>query len=225
MSNYEDGAKAEFAVAEMLMGDGWRIAYAPNLDGVGSTKGAPLVRGDDDRDIMPDIYAMGHGRTAWVEVKLKKSGAEYIHKNDQYEHFIDAPNWKDYNEVKDASGCEVWLFIIEAPEQTVQRQLVEDVSVVGWWSEINVEQCDGAKYGGPGVFVPQSDFIPADIPPSLAGEISEQRQLRGTVDTGCDMLPDMNADDSDSPDAEQHGLGDFATDGGKTDAGTDGGER
>jgi len=222
MSNYEDGAKAEFAVAEMLKSDGWRIAYASSLDGVDGGSGAPLVRGDDDRDIMPDIYAMGNGRTAWVEVKLKKSGAEYIHKNEQYEHFIDAPNWRDYNEVKDASGSEVWLFVVEAPDQTVQRQLVEDISVVGWWSESNVEQCEGKKYGGRGVFVPQSDFMPIDLPPSLAGQISEQRQLEGTVDPRGEVLPDMYGDDSDSFDAGQHGLSDFATDGGEDDDDTEG---
>jgi hypothetical protein len=212
MSNYEDGARAEFAVAEMLKSDGWRIAYASSLDGVDG--GAPLVRSDDDRAIMPDIYAMGDGRTAWVEVKLKKSGAEYIHKNDQYEHFIDAPNWRDYNEVKDASGCDVWLFIVEKPDQTVQRQLVEDIDVVGWWSESNVKQCGGEKYGGCGVFVPQSDFMPISLPPSLAGRISEQRQLEGAADPRGEVLPDMDSDGSDSPDAGQHGLSDFPADGG-----------
>lgn len=218
MSNYEDGAKAEFAIAEMLKSDGWNIAYASSLDGIAGGDGAPLVRGEDNRKIMPDIHAMRDGRTAWVEVKLKKSGAEWIHKNEQYEHFIDAPNWKSYNEVQSASGCEVWLVIVEAPDQTVRRQLIDDIDVVGFWSETDVENCDGHKYGGEGVFVPQSDFLPIDLPPSLAGEISEQRQLEGTVDPRGEVLPDMLSDDSDSFDAGQHGLGDFATDGGEGDA-------
>jgi len=89
MSNYKDGAKAEFVVAEMLKSDGWHIAYASNLDGIAGGDGAPLARGGDDRKIMPDIHAMKDGRTLWVEVKLKRSGAEWIHKNEQYEHFID----------------------------------------------------------------------------------------------------------------------------------------
>jgi len=96
MSNYKDGAKAEFVVAEMLKSDGWHIAYASNLDGIAGGDGAPLVRGGDDRKIMPDIHAMKDGRTLWVEVKLKRSGAEWIHKNEQYEHFIDGSNWKSY---------------------------------------------------------------------------------------------------------------------------------
>jgi len=53
MSNYKDGAKAEFVVAEMLKSDGWHIAYASNLDGIAGGDGAPLVRGGDDRKIMP----------------------------------------------------------------------------------------------------------------------------------------------------------------------------
>jgi len=220
MSKYEDGAKAEFAVAEMLKSDGWRIAYASSLDGVDG--GAPLVRGDDDRDIMPDIYAMGNGRTAWVEVKLKKSGAEYIHKNEQYEHFIDAPNWRDYNEVKDASGSEVWLFVVEAPDQTVQRQLVEDISVVGWWDETQVKEYNGNKYGETGVFVPQSDFYGMHIPGGLAGEICDQRQLSGTAPTDAEVLPAT----FENPDDGQSGLGDYMADGSgeQGDSDTDGGQ-
>ena len=214
MSKYDIGAKGEFVVAEMLKSDGWRIAHASNLDGVSGDSGAPLVRGDDDRKIMPDIHAMKDGRTVWVEVKLKTTGAEWIHKNEQYEHFIDAPNWKSYNEVQSASGCEVWLVIIEGPDQTVRRQLIENINVVGFWSDTDVEQCNGTKYGGEGVFVPQSDFMGIDLPSSLSGEISEQRQLQGTVDTADEVLPNMGKDSSDSFDAEQYGLSDFATDGG-----------
>ena len=210
MSNYEDGAKAEFAVAEMLKSDGWRIAYASSLDGIAGGDGAPLMRGDDDRKIMPDIHAMKNGRTVWVEVKLKRSGAEWINKNDQYEHFIDAANWKSYNEVQSASGREVWLFIIERPEQTVQRQLIEDISVVGHWSKTDVKQCGGEKYGEEGVFVPQSDFMPIMLPPPLAGEISEQRQLDGAVETHGEVLPDVKNCENDNPNPGQRGLGDFA---------------
>jgi Holliday junction resolvase-like predicted endonuclease len=216
VSKYQIGAKGEFVVAEMLKADGWRIAHASNLDGIAGNNGAPLVRGDDDRKIMPDIHAMKDGRTVWVEVKLKRSGAEFIHKNDQYEHFIDAPNWKAYNEVQSASGCEVWLVIIEVPEQTVRRQLVEEVDVVGFWSETDVKQCGGAKYGGEGVFVPQADFMPIALPAPLSGEIAEQRQLEGTVDPGEEVLPDVTAEDDDTVDIGQHGLSDFATDGGES---------
>jgi len=195
MSNYKDGAKAEFVVAEMLKSDGWHIAYASNLDGIAGGDGAPLVRGGDDRKIMPDIHAMKDGRTRWVEVKLKRSGAEWIHKNEQYEHFIDGPNWKSYHEVRSASGCEVWLFIIEKPEQTVRRQLVEQIDVVGYWSETDVRQCNGQKYGNNGVFVPQSDLIPMSLPPDLSGEISDQRQIKGAAETDETVLPDMSGEE------------------------------
>lgn len=222
MSNYDDGAKAEFAVAEMLKSDGWQIAYASSLDGIAGGDGAPLMRGDDNRKIMPDIHAMKDGRTVWVEVKLKRTGAEWIHKNDQYEHFIDGPNWKSYNEVQSASGREVWLFIIEKPEQTVRRQLIEEITVVGHWSKTDVKQCDGRKYGDEGVFVPQSDFMPIPLPSSLAGKISDQRQLSGTAETLKDVIPDTEIDESESYDAGQHGLTDFAPDGGETHADTEG---
>jgi len=84
MSNYEAGARAEFVVAEMLKSDGWYIANASSLDDVAAEDGAPLVRGEDGNKITPDILAIREGRTAWVEVKLKRSGAEWINKNDQY---------------------------------------------------------------------------------------------------------------------------------------------
>jgi hypothetical protein len=214
MSKYEQGAKAEFVVAEMLKSDGWYIANASSLDEIAGDDGAPLVRGADDAEITPDILAMKDGRTAWVEVKLKTSGAEWIHKNDQYEHFIDGKNWNSYLNIESSSGCEVWLAVIEQPEQTLRRQLIEDISVVGWWSETDVKQCNGTKYGESGVFLPQSDFMPIDLPADLAGEISEQRQLNGTVEPDEEVLPDFGVDDSGAVDDGQRGLGDFATDGG-----------
>lgn len=219
MSKYEEGAKAEFVVAEMLKSDGWYIANASSLDEVAGDDGAPLVRGADDAEITPDILAMKNGRTAWVEVKLKTTGAEYIRKNEQYEHFIDGKNWNSYLNIQSSSGCEVWLAVVEQPEQTLQRQLIEDISVVGWWSETDVEQYDGTKYGESGVFVPQPDFLPIDIPGDLAGEICEQRQLDGSADTDEDVLPNMNASEDTTIDEGQSGLGDYATDGG-----SDGGE-
>lgn len=216
MSNYEDGAKAEFVVAEMLKSDGWYIANASSLDDVAGGDGAPLVRGEDDAKITPDILAMKEGRTVWVEVKLKKTGAEYIYKNEQNEHVIDAKNWRSYLQVESSSGCEVWLAVVEKPEQTVRRQLIEDIDVVGWWSETDVKKNDGEKYGEPGVFVPQSDFLPIDVPGELAGEISQQRQLTGDVEPSETVLPDLLDNSSDSAESdEQHALGDFATDGGQ----------
>ena len=215
MSKYEEGAKAEFVVAEMLKSDGWYIANASSLDEIAGDDGAPLVRGADDAEITPDILAMKNGRTAWVEVKLKTTGAEYIRKNDQYEHFIDGENWKSYLNIESSSGCEVWLAVVEQPEQTLQRQLIEDISVVGWWSETDVENNDGEKYGEPGVFIPQSDFLPISLPADLAGEICEQRQLNGSAKPDCAVLPSGSEEQSGRADG-QIGLGDFATDGGDT---------
>jgi len=216
MSKYEEGAKAEFVVAEMLKSDGWYIANASRLDEVAGEDNAPLVRGEDDAKITPDILAMKDGRTAWIEVKFKKDGAFYYVKKDKYEHFIDGKNWRSYLEIESSSGCEVWLAIIEQPDQTLQRQLISDIDVIGWWSETDVEQNSGGKYGEPGVFVPQDCFMPTNVPAELAGKISEQRQLNGTVETGETVLPEQNAGTKQSTDNRQRGLGDFATDGGDT---------
>jgi len=218
MSKYEQGAKAEFVVAEMLKSDGWYIANASSLDEVAGDDGAPLVRGADDAEITPDILAMKDGRTAWVEVKLKTTGAEWIHKNNQYEHFIDGKNWNSYLNIESSSGCEVWLAIVEQPDQTMRRQLVDGINVVGWWSETDVKQNNGTKYGESGVFLPQSDFMPIDVPAELAGKISDQRQLSGTVQPDSEVLPNPNEPgDGSGSDDGQHGLDDFATDGGETD--------
>ena len=219
MSKYEEGAKAEFVVAEMLKSDGWYIANASSLDDVAGDDGAPLVRGADDAEITPDILAMKDGRTAWVEVKLKTSGAEWIHKNDQYEHFIDGKNWNSYLNIESSSGCEVWLAILEKPNQTIQRNLICDVSTCGRWTKSQVKQYNGSKYGESGWFLPQSDFMPIDVPAELAGKISDQRQLTGTVQPDGKVLPNPKepGDGTGSDDDGQHGLDDFATDGGETD--------
>jgi hypothetical protein len=214
MGKYDEGAKAEFTVAKMLKNDGWYIANASSLDEVAGDDGAPLVRGEDDNKITPDIHAMKEGRTVWVEVKRKNSGPEYIRKNDQNEHFIDAPNWKQYNEVQAESGLELWLAIVEVPSQTLQRQLIEDISVVGYWSETDVKKYDGDKYGEPGVFVPQHDFLPMDIPPTFAGELFDQQQLSDTATVSESVLP--GSDDDGGTEPGQSGLGDFK-DGGEAD--------
>lgn len=223
MTKYEEGAKAEFVVAEMLKSDGWYIANASSLDQIAGDDGAPLVRGKDDKKITPDILAVRDGRTVWVEVKLKTTGAEYIRKNKQYEHFIDRNNWHSYLQVESESGREVWLAIVEQPEQTLRRQLIEDIDVVGYWDETNVKNCGGEKYGGPGVFVPQDDFLGTHIPAELAGEICDQRQLSGTADTTDEVLPDMYAEDPEDTDNGQFSLGDYAADGGKDQDDQDGG--
>jgi hypothetical protein len=214
MSKYEQGAKAEFVVAEMLKSDGWYIANASSLDEIAGDDGAPLVRGEDDKKITPDILAMRDGRTVWVEVKLKTTGAEYIRKNEQYEHFIDLKNWHSYLQVESSSGCEVWLAVVEQPEQTLRRQMIEDIDVVGHWDETQVKNNNGEKYGETGVFVPQSDFLGTHIPAELAGEICEQRQLTGGVDTTGEVLPDVSQSEPNKTDSGQFSLGDYATDGG-----------
>jgi hypothetical protein len=211
MSDYEDGARGEFVVAEMLKSDGWYIANASNLDEIAGDDSAPMVRGEDGNKITPDILAIRQGRTAWVEVKLKRTGAEWINKNQQYEHFIDEKNWDSYHQISSSSGCEVWLAIIELPEQTLRRQLIDEIRVVGRWDETQVKKYNGEKYGEPGVFVPQSDFYGIDIPGDLAREICEQRQLSGTADIDAEVLPET----FDAGDDGQSGLGDFIADGGE----------
>lgn len=211
MSKYEEGARAEFVVAEMLKSDGWYIANASSLDEIAGDDGAPLVRGKDGNKITPDILAIREGRTAWVEVKLKRTGAEWIHKNDQYEHFIDAKNWRSYLQIASSSGCEVWLGIIEQPEQTLRRQFIDDISVVGWWDETQVKQYNGNKYGERGVFVPRSDFYGMDLPAELAGNICDQQQLTGSSDTDTEVLPR----NFNTGCGGQRGLSDYMTDGGE----------
>jgi len=66
MSKYEEGARAEFVVAEMLKSDGWYIANASSLDEVAGDDGAPLVRGKDGNKITPDILAIRLIFTGWI---------------------------------------------------------------------------------------------------------------------------------------------------------------
>jgi len=189
MSKYDEGEAGEALVAELLISDGWQIMHAPDLDRVGGDGSAPMIRGNDER-IMPDLHAMKNGRTVWVEVKLKRQGPQYIVKNEQNEHFIDRRNWRDYQRVRDASGAEVWLAIIEKPTATLQRELIEDIPVVNEWTTEKVNQYDGEKYGNPGVFIAQSSLEALNIPADSMEQLDEQRRIRRRDDYPTEVLPD-----------------------------------
>lgn len=210
MTDYEAGERGEAVVAELLFSDDWQIMHAPTLDQIGDDGDAPMIRGDDERTIMPDIHAMKSGRTVWVEVKLKRQGAHWIVKNSQYEHFIDRKNWQDYQRVRDASGAEVWLAIIEKPSATLQREVIDNVPVVNEWTEEKVRQYNGEKYGGPGVFVAQSSFQPMNIPSESMETLDEQRRIRRQGDITTEVLPKPDAEECATvSDDGQSGLDEF----------------
>jgi hypothetical protein len=214
------GFRTELLIAEAMKNQGWRLAHAPVIDRRSSRDDvAPMIQGDRNETIMPDILAMCRGRTVWVEVKYKATGAEFIIKNNQNEHFIDRDNWDDYNEVKRRGDCQVWLVILEGDTNTLQRQRINEVSVVGYWNETDVEEKNGTVYGNPGVFVPQSDFEAVDIQAGFAPENFFGQDRLSVEQFDERVLPVERESDAEETTEEvqsknQRGLGDFATDGG-----------
>jgi hypothetical protein len=207
------GFRTELLIAEAMKSQGWHLAHAPVVD-TRSTRDnvAPMIQGKDEATIMPDILAMRNGRTVWLEVKYKSTGAEFIIKNDQNEHFIDRDNWDDYIEVKRRGNCEVWVVILEGDTTTLQRQNIDDVSVVGQWTDKDVAENDGHVYGNPGVFIPQSDFIPMDLKAGFAPENFFGQDRLSAAEIDVDILPeqDSGAGDTDREEVNnQRGLTDF----------------
>lgn len=215
------GFRTEKLVAEAMMNQGWNLAHAPSVDTRASHQAvAPMIDGNDHSQIMPDILAMRFGRTVWVEVKYKSSGPIAVGKNGgRLEHFIDRTNWDDYNDVEKRGSCEVWVVILEGDTNTLQRQDIREIDVVGHWTESKVEEKNGSCYGNPGVFIPQSDFIPMGLPQSLAPE-NFFGQNRLPVDgVGGEILPKQEEEEEEEEpeDPQQSGLADFAADGGQFD--------
>lgn len=214
--------QTEVLVAEILQNEGWTLARAPFIDSESEYgENAPGFRTSDGFQIMPDILAMKHTRTVFVEVKYKGDGACYIYKNDQYEHFIDNPNWEHYHDVRARSGVEVWLVIFEADTHTFQRQEIDKLDVCGNWTEGKVEEHNGSKYGNTGVFVPQRMFMPTQIsshkaPDNFFGQDRIQdppefeEEFLPNDDDGADMRSDGGSpgDDDGQSSLDSWGAGD-----------------
>lgn len=215
------GFRTEFLVAEAMKNQGWHLAHAPVVDRRSTRDDvAPLVQSEDDANRMPDILAQRDGSTLWVEVKYKETGAEWITKNEQYEHFIDRAAWQDYYEVHRQGECEVWVFVLEGDTNTLQRQVVDEIDVVGTWTEADVERKSGAVYGNPGVFIPQADFIPLALQSGFAPENFFGQDRLSLDELQPDIVPQLQDDESSELSLEgaeeQSGLGDWVTDGGQS---------
>jgi hypothetical protein len=193
MNEDSPGFRTELLIAEAMKSQGWHLAHAPVVD-TRSTRDnvAPMIQGQNEATIMPDILAMRNGRTVWLEVKYKSTGAEFIIKNDQNEHFIDRSNWDDYVEVKRRGNCELWLMILEGDTATLQRQNIDDVSVVGQWTTKDVAENDGYVYGNPGVFIPQSDFLPMNLNAGFAPENFFGQDRLSVTQIDAEVLPEQD---------------------------------
>lgn len=224
-NGYDDkkAEATELLVAELLLNDGWQVVHAPAVDRE-AQKGdnAPLVRAIEEANRMPDIFCIKSGRSCFVEVKYKSSGPEYINKNDQYEHFIDFPAWTDYHDIQKLSGIDVWLMIYEADvndseSHILQRQEISGVTVADMWTEVDVKENNGNKYGNPGVFTPRRDYMPINIGREHApNNFFGQDRIDIRIDNSKQVIPSEDAQDdceqTDVTDDSQKGLGEFADD-------------
>jgi hypothetical protein len=216
------GFRTELLIAEAMKSQGWHLAHAPVVDRKSTRDNvAPLVEGENDASRMPDILAQRDGSTLWAEVKYKETGAEWITKNEQYEHFIDRPAWQDYYEVHRQGDCDVWIFVLEGDTNTLQRQLIENIDVVGNWTEADVKRKNGSVYGNPGVFIPQDDFIPLALQSGFAPENFFGQDRLSLAEIPAEIVPQHRHGGYSTPDVEeakqQSGLDDWVTGGGTDD--------
>ena len=205
----------ELLVAELMQNDGWSLSRAPFIDS-DFGESAPVFNSDSGATIIPDIIAGKSGRAVFVEVKYKSSGAEWINKNQQLEHFIDQEPWHHYNEVRTKFGKEVWVVIYEADNHVFQVQEIDNLNVVGHWTDAKIQEHNGSKYGNKGVFVPQSDFVKRQFSAEKAPKhFFGQDRISDVSGFSDEFLPhpESESEENIQTDESQSGLGEFRADG------------
>jgi hypothetical protein len=194
----DDKAEAtELLIGELLREHGWKVTHAPSTD-KNAPEEAPMHRGCDSSTVRADIVGIGNGKAIRVECKYKATGAEYIKKNDQQEHFIDKDNWDDYQEVRSASGDPVWLFIYELDDYTLLYQEIDKIEVAGYWTEPDVNENNGDKYGNEGRFLKRECFKRLRLSQQHAPEnFFGQSRLSGSANEKLSQL-DLDIELSDT---------------------------
>lgn len=169
---YSDGKPAELLVETVFRDAGWLITPA-RMHRI-EHDSAPLFLGDDEKVIMPDVYAMGSGGAIWAEVKQFTEPVP-TRKRSQKEHGVRSRKLADYKRTAELSGHPVWLFIFE--EDTGQL-LAADVDDVTKLPPINREACI-AHYGEVVSFFARDEFTKI----LLRRRYAEKEHLPDNIDT------------------------------------------
>lgn len=87
---------------------------------------APRMAGLARWYVLPDLDASKGGRRAWVEVK-RKGRASWTWTQRRYEHGISLRLYRQYLDVEQITGTDVWLMVLEDDSGDVLMQSLERV--------------------------------------------------------------------------------------------------
>ena len=150
------GRTGEQFVAQELQRRGWYVIPSYDFCGEEGNK-APKLQGGSTRFVIPDLDISQAGMRRWVEVKAKDA-ATYTRITDRLEHGIAARHWRDYLEVENITGCEVWLAIYERDTGDVLIQSITKLRGLNGGPRNSMMKkngdCEGAM-----VYFPRSAFI------------------------------------------------------------------
>ena len=127
--------KLEFArhtergVSEWLQSRGWYVLPTYDYSGLAENK-APKMHGRDDSLVIPDLDICKGGERRWAEVKYKDQST-YHRKTGTVEHGISARLLSHYRAVQSSSGCDVWVLVIEAANETAPHHVEESRVLLG----------------------------------------------------------------------------------------------
>jgi len=182
------GVDAEELAERMLRKEGWLTQHAKFRRE--DYEGAEVMEGDDEKIRDPDMLALRHGETVWVEVKEFNKRVLTKTRN-QDEHGIRKPKMNDYREIAEVSGIPVWLFIFEKSSGVV---LTENVTLLSPLPPIDKQQCV-RTYNALVEFFPRDTFTPLAVSDEhIPDEFPHRVRTRGgeslnDVIDGADKTP------------------------------------
>ena len=111
--------KIEQAVATWLMARGSSILPVYDYSGLGANKAPKLQAFSASESLVtPDLLVARRGVTCWLEVKWK-SHAFHFRKRNEFETGIDLRLFRQYQRVREITGCKVWIVFAHRDENVV----------------------------------------------------------------------------------------------------------
>lgn len=149
---YGIGQESEQIAAGYLAGMGYFvIPISEYTNNTGAMINAPMVIAKDGKLIGPDLLAMKNGEDIWVEVKMKTEPT-YFWKRHEWQHGIDAPNMRAYQQVQERTGKKFIIVVheINSPktpdlylksmeDSSARLRMKSDLQPIEQWLSITLE--------------------------------------------------------------------------------------
>jgi hypothetical protein len=149
-AEFQRGRAGEMSAVALLQEYGCYVVPMYDFAGEDGDK-APRMAGLSRWYVLPDLDASKGGRRAWVEVK-RKGRASWTRTQRRYEHGISQRLYRQYLEVEEISGTDVWLMVMEDDTGEVLMQSLERLG--------DPRVYDGSKMCRGGmVFWPRQRFV------------------------------------------------------------------